>query len=486
MDIGSNDSQLAGNYNDKDMGDEASRVHRFPGSDLPVKQHVNDHSDPHASTSSNSAAIHFLIPDYPLEHVTISEDRSLARRADNSNTCVVFMDRAIEDGDVLTLRVDEVSKTDAGPFGFQIGVSTCDFRSISEDEFHATSYCNVLCPSGNQSLWYGVSTKVTRGSVITIRKYRHKFLTVIVDGKEVEMRDNLNLFATKKLIPFIALFGTVSAITIIQHMTRQRDLTYSFLSLPFKDGNLIITNSGKLVTKKSAMGSKVVYFNRSLGSDRKLILGVEKSFESPASVCMVVGVVTCGPHQVACHRSHLYGICRGNTGVCKGRSVSKDICNTITNSMAGSLIIMEKADQFVNVIVNGEVFRLNDRVGAFTNREAYPFVMLAGNVTSVRIIDIEANEKLSLIKPLAPHRQRGGSKSVFKETSTCPPAPVDPQPHAAAALQSSLAAYRAALTMPNNPVIESPVIQTPNYKLVLLLSASAVACYTLWRSFRKN
>ena len=387
----------------------------------------------------NEAELRFLLPDYPLPDVQILEDGLLVRRTGTSGPCLVYLNRAIRDGDVLSVVVADVGpNADTGqpPYGFVFGVTTCEIKNIREDEFHATRICNELtCPYESFSRRIGITTNVTTGSTFKVEQESGASLSITVNGKKREIEEHKKLFGAERPVPFFLLSNHVSALRIVRdngiaqmHPVNTHRLAspiiesprlnssnelFTFFAHPEADNNMSISEDGKLVTRKSMTGSKIVYFNREIGSDRKLTLIVRQSNTTESTNCLIVGVETCDPESITKYDSHCRTSC-SNGSPCHGHSIAIQVANTPTNCMPGSLIVMEKDEQSVTIDINGQKSRINDKKQHFAGRRAYPFMILSGNVGSVKIIDEAAGNISSFPSSNSVPDQRPISSTVPK------------------------------------------------------------------------
>ena len=403
---------------------------------------VAEVGDMETHEAENEAELRFMLPDYPLPDVQILEDGLLVRRTGISGPCLVYLNRAIDDADVLSVvvvNVDPIPDTVQPSQSFVFGCTTCEIKNIREEEFHATKYCGeIICPYGSFSRHIGISTKVTTGSTFEVRKEPKAFLSVTVDGKKHKVAEQKKKsFFGKRLVPFFLLSNNVSALRIVQNsaiseMTNtliqsspiiesprlnSSNELFTFFAHPEAE-NMSISEDGKLVTRKSMTGSKIVYFNREIGSDGKLTLIVRQSNTTESTNCLLVGVETCDPESITKYNFHCRTSC-SNGSPCHGHSIAIPVVNTPSNCMPGSMIVMEKDGEFLTIGINGQKGSNHRQEASFCRQKCLSFshAFVADTASAAIFLTANAPHPLRIFLIRMPTRMRRRRLSLCYKSS---------------------------------------------------------------------
>lgn len=163
-----------------------------------------------------------------------------------------------------------------------------------------------------------------------------------------------------------------------------------------------VADSKKLVTRWTLdRGKSLVYFNRDLRCGRKLILQIESVVPGP-EFGLVFGVTTCGPSQVVTHPYHLVDYCRPEYDCCGYSNWLK----LYRFDRIGSWVSIERVyDGFIRISFNGRFTKdmIDHPERGFGRSRTYPFIMLTGCVSSVRILSSPPSTRPQIPRPaLAP------------------------------------------------------------------------------------
>lgn len=171
---------------------------------------------------------------------------------------------------------------------------------------------------------------------------------------------------------------------------------FHFLRYP----SVKITDSKKVAMRwTNQNGKSLVYFNRDLRCGRKLILKVESVDQGP-DFGLIFGVTTCGSSQVFDFPYHLVDYCRPEYDCC-GHSVWMKLRHF---SRVGSYVVIERLyDAFIQFTFDGRFKKdmCDPPERGFGRSRAYPFLMLTGSVTSVRILPAVPSERPFYNRPAA-------------------------------------------------------------------------------------
>lgn len=201
-------------------------------------------------------------------------------------------------------------------------------------------------------------------------------------------------------------------------LTRRPIVPFSFL-IPDYEANVVISPDGKLVTKKArTVGQAVVFLNQSLGSSQKLCLIVEDADRRPVPFGYQFGLTTC---QNASHKDFP---CRQFGASCNGRSVILGINCFWVKGVVG----FEWKHHMIHV--SGRVrFKHMDCQRVLGSGPVLPFIVLSGNVNSVRILTeseavsaIAESEAIASAARAVSFAQSSASAQAVASSST------DPQP----------------------------------------------------------
>ena len=177
---------------------------------------------------------------------------------------------------------------------------------------------------------------------------------------------------------------------------------FTFVRLPYTD-NIEIKEKNRLVVRKTYSPEQLnaVYFSRELSTDRRLAIQVERlSSTIPTTNCFNIGITTCDPDTVKRFDCHGYRTCWVKSE-CGGLSTSFSIFKCKNNSQPGTIVTLERRDSSV-LVGAGDWFRtqLTDNMSLFKDRSVYPFIVLNGSVSSIKII--EDPERFSAPLPVIP------------------------------------------------------------------------------------
>ena len=351
----------------------------------------------------------FLFPTYPADSIQIS--RREVRRIDPCGPCIAYFSDQLAEGNKLQLRIDEIA--DDGrtrkPWCLEFGVTTCYPDHISVTSCHADSLCRrTTCPEPAYVLTYGVTDKVKVGSVISFERNDDDFVEIMVDGKKYSMHDRKKLFVGKgPAMPFIALVGSASAVSIITGQVPKRDVSQQpkgaktkntvskqkkesapkepidFLVSWYANGNMLISEDKKQVSRKMGSGSCIVYLTRGLEIGDSFSIQLVECSESVTELKLEFGITTCDIEKITFHKSHVKSICVSDGRPCGGQSLTFKVMR----SDAAIISFHRSRDAMDIIFEDGQFTQLKDPKRIFKNKTAFPFLMLTGSVKAVKIVD---------------------------------------------------------------------------------------------------
>lgn len=193
-------------------------------------------------------------------------------------------------------------------------------------------------------------------------------------------------------VPAVAAVGSAD-------VTEEADTKFEFQYLRYP--SVKVAESKKLVTRwTSNNGKSLVYFNRDLRVGRKLILQIESVSPGP-EYGLAFGVTSCCPSQVYNHPYHLVDFCRPEYDCC-GISLWMKLHRWNRNR---SWVAIERVyDGFIRFTFDGrfkkDMYDPPER--GFGRCRSYPFLMLTGCVSAVRILSVAPAVRQPLSLPPQP------------------------------------------------------------------------------------
>ena len=186
--------------------------------------------------------------------------------------------------------------------------------------------------------------------------------------------------------------------------------------------NLTLSDGNRLVNRVNREGSGIVYLTEELAESEACNFRVEAvSLDSRRldTLSLEIGITTCDSSLVTNFPSHVIEPCRPSHD-CEGHTLTIKIKRA--NSVGDEISMERKSDGRLQVLVNGETeFRVadhHDSLFPFSKGRAYPFLVLSGQVSRVRVNDS---------CPLLPHslldqeEQKEGGSLVIGSKSQRPP-----------------------------------------------------------------
>ena len=173
---------------------------------------------------------------------------------------------------------------------------------------------------------------------------------------------------------------------------------FKFLTPDYANSNIVIQGSEKLVSRRTVVDCSIVFFNQQLAAGQKLAVKVVSKGGGTSSHGFAFGLTTCDTASVMRNECHAVSTCQP-TNSCRGRCMIVEVRNC---RRSGDSFVFEWKRHALHVTGPAN-FQRYDRERVFAgNRKAYPFIVLSGYVTSLKIIPEEeaaAHQPYSAVNP---------------------------------------------------------------------------------------
>ena len=355
----------------------------------------------------------FLVPDYPLPGIQISENKKQVRVVGSEGARIVYFNNDTPLGHSLQLRIDEKSdKAKSNSWSLVFGLTRCPPASITTQDWHATTLCNKEAECQGAYIKYGVTDKVEVNSVLNFTPGSN-MVTITVGDKKYEFFDHKKSLAGYPLCPFLILIGDAVAVSIIDYkekitqpvvkaLTPDKDeqaeelvtvsgsveiapIDAEFLKTPYANTSVQICE-GKQAKRLSETGAAIVYLNRGVEVDEILCLKLERFSARNTAVKFEFGVTTCDVQSIRAYKIHSKSLCTNDGRPCGGRSFSFQV---VRKGQEKVVISLQRVRDGFKVLCEGEPFaEFKDKKKVVKKlKSAVPFLVLSGDVEVVRIVN---------------------------------------------------------------------------------------------------